>query len=174
VFIDVFMDAFGGGSRPQRYVQSFLRVGRARADVACFVGLDLPGSLREPSFYVWLALARGPCSCVPRYVVLFSCKRGSLNVVYTWEGAQASLAARTATGLLVQVRTLARAGEEGKRETAWVCSRMQGRERRDAAARCENEASFQSLYACSSPLFRWVYRSRGSPFIAFGSVWSWL
>jgi len=31
------------------------------------------------------------------YIVLYSCKRGSLNVVYTWEGSSASLAARTAT-----------------------------------------------------------------------------
>ena len=37
------------------------------------------------------------------YVVGYTCKRGSLRVLYTWEGQQASLKARAATGLLVQV-----------------------------------------------------------------------
>ena len=36
------------------------------------------------------------------YVIVYSCKMGSLNVVYTWEGKMASLSARTATGLRVQ------------------------------------------------------------------------
>jgi len=36
------------------------------------------------------------------YVIVYSCKMGSLNVVYTWEGKTASLSARTATGLRVQ------------------------------------------------------------------------
>ena len=36
------------------------------------------------------------------YVVLYVCKMGSLNLVYTWEGQQALLSSRTVAGLRVQ------------------------------------------------------------------------
>ena len=48
------------------------------------------------------ASSRGYFESNGMYVVCYSCKMGSLHVVYTWEGAQASLASRTATGLRVQ------------------------------------------------------------------------
>jgi hypothetical protein len=44
----------------------------------------------------------GVFSSSEMYVILYSCKMGSLNIVYSWEGNQASLSARTATGLRVQ------------------------------------------------------------------------